>query len=182
MLYQIQITMSGAEGSEVILLRACPDRCRYRSWRCFADVTVPEPVDSCVYPPFSVKSTPDSRHGIRTRSFGFSIIWIQYERTGLHMYVHAGFHAKRPPRRTRQAHTGSDSHYREEIAQGEDRTRGKIRQEYDHAVTDAHDSSLFAQPVLAPKINPRAGLGDAQTHRARTKGCSARGHPRHQRP
>ena len=122
-----EVILVGAEGSEVILLRACPDRCRYRSWRCFADVTVPEPVDSCVYPPFSVKSTPDSRHGIRTRSFGFSIIWIQYERTGLHMYVHARFHAKRPPRRTRQAHTGSDSHYREEIAQGKNQTGVRSR-------------------------------------------------------
>jgi hypothetical protein len=69
-----------AEDTEVILVRACPNRGRGRdhSWRCFADVSVPEPVDSCVSFPFLIESTPYLRHGIRTRSFGFSInIWIQ---------------------------------------------------------------------------------------------------------
>ena len=38
------------------------------------DVTVPEPVDACVSSLFSIESTPYSKHGIQTRSVGFSII------------------------------------------------------------------------------------------------------------
>jgi len=66
----------GAEGSEVILVRACPDRRRGRdrSWKHFTDGTGPKTVDSCVSSRFFDQIDPrsEARHPD-------TIVGIQYQ-------------------------------------------------------------------------------------------------------
>ena len=70
-----EVILAGAEGNEVILVRACPITVwgRDRSWKRFADVAVPKTVDSYVSSPFPNRIDPisEARHPPL-------IIWIQH--------------------------------------------------------------------------------------------------------